>query len=214
MGGMIKQTFFKLNNQLVVLALKSLLALSGFVFSCSGLAKIHIEPYVGWSLTYTNTKPIQEKTLNKARESFNYLKEGRYYHGLTPGMRLGYTSLGLVVGVDMTFGFWKSLYRENFTSSHNQETIFPLLPGLFASYKLPMFFRVYATVIPPIARLYFKNERGDLKSCDRSGGAKLGLSYLSLPFFSVNFEYMPLYIGGTDCQAWSHTGAVHANFTF
>jgi len=211
---MIKQIFFKLNNQFAALALKILMGFLGLAFSCFGLAKIHIEPYAGWSLTYTNTKPIQEKTLNKARESLNYLKEGRYYHGLIPGVRLGYTSLGLAVGVDMTFGFWKSLYRENFTSSSDQETVFPLLPGLFASYKLPLLFRVYATVIPPFARLYFKNERGILKSCDRSGGAKLGLSYISLPFFSVNFEYMPLYIRGTDCQTWSHTGAIYANFTF
>ncbi len=196
-----------------VLGFKSLLIFLGLVWPGSVGAKMHIEPYAGWSFIYTNSRPFTGNILDRPADSINYVTEGRYYHGLTSGMRLGYSSLGFAVGVDMTFGYWKFLYGKS-PSAHSQETALLFLPGLFASYKLPLLFRIYA-VATPHAYLYFRDQKSDSfdKSC-KSSGAKLGLSYLSLPFFSVNFEYIPMYIWGSNCGSWAHIGTVYANFTF
>lgn len=196
-----------------VLFLKAFLLFSGFVFSPSLSAKIHIEPYVGFSGTFVNPKPIDKGTLNETGKAILYLSEGRIYSGLSSGMRVGYSSLGLAVGLDMNLGYWRSMYKEKFTPFHGEEIIVPILPGIFVSYKLPLFFRAYATFIPK-AHVQFKNQKGDSQNCNRSMGAKMGVSYLSLPFLSVNFEYMPLYIGGGGCRVWSHSGTVYANIIF
>lgn len=207
---MVKQIGFRL---LFISGFKSLLIFAGLAFSPLSLAKIHIEPYVGWSFTFTNSKPLIPKTSNKTNETISYIKEGRYYSGPTLGMRVGYSSLGLAVGVDFSVGRWVSLYKENFVPFRNQETITPYLPGLFVSYKLPLFFRLYAILIPQ-APVQFTSQENESKYCKESRGAKFGVSYLSLPFVSINFEYLPLYISGKDCRSWSHTGTVYANFIF
>ena len=208
---MTKKIHFDRNIQLCV---KVIYFSLGLFFTPLSSAKIHIEPYVGFSLISTNSRPLIEKTRKQTTEAINYLSEGRYYGGLTSGMRLGYSSLGLAVGMDITFGYWSSLYKENFTPFRNKEILIPTLPGLFVSYKLPLLLRAYAVLIPQ-ALIQFKSQEGDLKSwCNSSRGAKFGLSYLSLPFMSVNFEYLPLYINGKDCHTWSHTGTAYINFIF
>ena len=190
--------------------LKILLCISTFFFFFLSWAKFHIEPYVGLSATYTNSRPL----IQKSSEAVQFLKEGRYYAGLTPGMRLGYSSLGLAVGLDMSVSHLRSLYKENFQAFKNQETLNFYLPGLFVSYKFPLLLRAYATLIPQaITQLKSHKEEKNLY-CKQSRGVKLGISYLSLPFLSVNLEYLPLYMGGTNCRSWSHTGTVYANFTF
>ena len=211
---MIKKNYFGRNIQPCALGVKILWLFLVLIFTPLSSAKIHIEPYVGFSLISTNSRPLMEKTLKQTTEAINYLSEGRYYGGLTSGMRLGYSSLDLAVGMDMTFGYWSSLYKENFTPFRNKETLIPLLPGIFISYKLPLLLRAYAVLIP-LARIQFKSQEGNLNSwCNKSQGAKFGISYLSLPFISVNFEYLPLYIGGKNCHAWSHTGTAYINFIF
>ena len=207
--------FFVFAARVFALKLRNLfLLITLILFSPLGFAKVHIEPYIGWSLTYTNKRPLQKEILSSGLKSFQYFKEGRYYSGPTPGMRLGYSSLGLAVGLDFTFGNWLSIYRENFVSFTNQETIRPILPGLFVSYKLPLLFRAYATLIPHAPVQFTSKNEQESTYCKESRGLKIGLSYLSLPFLSVNFEYLPLYIGGENCGSWSHTGTVYANFTF
>lgn len=175
-------------------------------------AKIHIEPYAGWSWTATSSKPLIKQNVDKLSSAYSFLSKGRYYQGPSPGMRLGYSSLGLAVGIDMAFGYWSSLYKEDWTSFKNKEQIMPLLPGLFVSYKLPLLFRVYASLIPQASIQFTSAEENSW--CHQSRGAKFGMSYMSLPFVSINFEYMPLYIGGENCQTWAHTGTVYANFIF
>ena len=188
------------------------------VYAPLGLAKIHIEPYVGYSWTAIGTQNFSTALLEKrdidekAKQVFGELGKKKYYHGISPGMRLGYSSLGLAVGVDLTWGYWKSVFAENFTSFKDRQTVIALLPGLFVSYKLPLLFKAYASLIPQ-ASVQLKTKEGD-QSCNRSRGGKLGLSYLSVPFLSVNFEYLPLYVGGGGCRFWSHTGTISANITF
>ena len=128
-------------------------------------------------------------------------------------MRIGYSYLNFAVGGDFSVGHWISLYKENFTPFQNQERLTPILLGLFVSYKLPMLFRIYATLFPQTI-VHFSSLEQSSKYCNSSRGAKIGMSYLSLPFLSINFEYLPLYIHGTNCSSWSHTGAVYANFIF
>ena len=202
-------------TRILILKLYSLCFLFGLsFFSSLGFAKIHIEPYIGWSLTYTNKKPLQKETLKSGSDSFQYFKEGRYYSGPTPGMRLGYSSLGLAVGLDFTFGNWMSIYKENSKSFTNQETIRPILPGLFVSYKLPLLLRAYASLIPHAPIQFTSANEQESSYCKKSRGLKIGVSYLSIPFLSVNFEYLPLYIGGENCNSWSHTATIYANFIF
>ena len=183
-----------------------------------GMAKIHIEPYVGYSFTAVGKENFSEELLEKrdidkkTQQIITEFGKQQLYQGISPGMRLGYSSLGLAVGIDLTWGYWKSVFSENFTPFKDRQTIIPLLPGLFVSYKLPLLFRAYASLIPQ-ASVQLKTKEGDQR-CKGTRGGKIGISYLSLPFLSVNFEYLPLYIGGQGCQFWSHTGTVSANAIF
>ena len=203
----------KYTNFIAIPFFTSLLILLSLCFTFSSQAKIHIEPYAGWSFVYIGSKPFKKEVLNKLSKAAGYLNEGKYYHGVAGGMRLGYSSLGLAVGADFSLGYWTSLYKENLTPSQGKETIIPYLPGLFVSYKLPLLFRAYATFIPH-TRVQFSDQNNTSKYCNSSRGVKLGLSYFSLPFISINVEYLPLYISGDNCQAWSHTGTAYVNFIF
>lgn len=210
---MNKRFSFKRSQSFSADSIKSLLLLAGLIFSPLAQAKIHIEPYAGWSWTFTNSNPIKQDTVEGVTSTVKYLDGGRHYTGPSAGMRIGYSSLGLAVGVDFTVGRWTSFYKEGFKEFRGKENITALLPGLFVSYKLPLLFRAYASLLPH-SPVHFTNEEGYSRSCKQSRGMKLGLSYLSLPFISVNFEYMPLYIGGQDCGSWSHTGSAYVNFIF
>ena len=181
-------------------------------------AKIHIEPYVGYSFTAIGAENFSPSLLEKnnvdkkTQEVIAELRKKQFYQGISTGMRLGYSTLGLAVGLDFTVGYWKSLFGEDFTSFRDRQTVIPVLPGLFVSYKLPLLLRAYASLIPQ-ANVILQTKEED-KNCSGSRAGKIGISYLSLPFLSVNFEYLPLYIGGGACQFWSHTGTVSANFIF
>ena len=193
-----------------------------FCLFCSSLsfAKIHIEPYFGYSFTvigYENfSKQMYAEQENKSegiQQKLEAIGNTSFYHGITPGMRLGYRTLNLAVGLDFTFGYWKSLYKKGFPAFRGQQNLFPVLPGLFVSYKLPILFRIYGTLIPQASVLVQTQDQS--QSCNQSRAIKFGFSYLSLPFLSVNLEWMPLFIGGKgNCSFWSHTGSIYGNITF
>ena len=200
--------------------LKALLFVFFIFFPQAGLSKIYIEPYVGYSFTvigFENFSPEvyqeSEPLLDQVQTGIQEITSKSYYHGVTPGMRLGYTALNLAVGLDFTFGYWKSLYKEGRSNFRGQQTINPVFPGIFVSYKLPLFFRAYAALIPLAHVRIHTQDRSQV--CKQSRAMKLGFSYLSLPFLSINFEYLPMFIGGMgDCQVWSHTGSIYGNITF
>jgi len=197
---------------LIGFTIKNFLIFNCLILSSMSFAKIHIEPYAGWSLSFINQKPIDVKQVQGTLDAVNYLNEGRYYLGLTAGMRLGYSSLGLGIGIDMTVGNWESWLKEGFKnfSESETETINPFLPGIFASYKLPLFFRSYASYIPPLSHVILKKDT-KTRTCKSPQGFKLGVSYLSLPLVSVNFEYMQLH---GFCGSTAYTGTVYVNFLF
>jgi len=179
-------------------------------YSSFSFAKIHIEPYFGYSFTVIGYEDFSRQILStnsieRIQQNISAIESASYYHGITPGMRLGYRSLNLAVGLDFTFGYWKSLGK--------QQNLFPVLPGLFASYKLPILFRVYGSLIPQaFVRVQAKDQH---KTYNQSRGMKLGFSYLSLPFLSINIEWMPLFIGARENSGyWSHAGTVYGNITF
>ena len=188
-------------------------------FSSLSFAKIHIEPYFGYSFTVIGFEDSSKKLYAKQKNQIEGIQKKlkaigntSYYHGITPGMRLGYRTLNLAVGLDFTFGYWKSLYKKDFTAFRGQQNLFPVLPGLFVSYKLPISFRFYGSLIPQ-AFVLMKTQ-DESQSCNQSKAMKVGFSYLSLPFLSINLEWMPLFIGGRNCNFWSHTGSIYGNITF
>ena len=190
--------------------LRGFLVFLCLVFAPLGWAKVHIEPYLGLSWTFNNSKPLKVDR-DQMKETLRSFQGGRHYGGLNTGMRLGYSAMGLAVGGDFSIGRWFSLYKDDWTSFLNKEALTLYAPGLFVSYKLPLLFRVYATLLPQTFVHVSESEEHRARYC-RAGGAKLGLSYFSLPFVSINFEYLPMYIGGGNCHSWSHTGAVYVNF--
>ena len=181
-----------------------------FLFSEFSLAKFHLEPYIGYGIAFTG------KALNVREDSIStsvrHIQEGEFFYGVSGGARVGYSRLGLAFGLDLTFG--------QMTSSANNLT--PVLFGAFASYKLPLFFRVYGALIPGrlwkwrLSHIYTTPRGLNARStiCDAWGG-KLGISYLSLPFLSINFEYQPTYMSGPEnCQGiLSHSAIAYLNFT-
>ena len=189
--------------------------LMGLFFPSISFAKIHIEPYAGWSLTFTNTDPFNSQVLNNTSKTLNYVAHNKYYTGPAAGMRLGYSKMGVAGGIDFNIAYLKSLYK-GFENFRGKETLIPSLFGLFASYKLPLMFRFYGSFIPlGFVRLVNKNTN---TNCKRSWGAKLGVSYISLPYVSINVEYMPLNIQACENKSnysvWSHTGTLYLNLTF
>lgn len=191
----------------------SIFIISSLATSVS-LANLHLEPYAGLAVTYTNARILDQEILNTNKATYEYFKSSRYYYGPIFGLRLGYSSLGLAVGLDASAGRWKSVYEENFKLSQNAEILTPILAGLFISYKLPLLFRAYAGLFP-LAKVNIERKQNELVVCDKSLATKLGVSYLSLPFISVNFEYLFINMQkNPHCPAGSHSGTVYANFLF
>ena len=179
-----------------------------FLFSSHSLAKLHFEPYAGYTLTFTGDQSINIPE-NSVSTSIQQVQEGQFYHGPSGGVRVGYSRLGLAFGLDFTVS--------QITSS--TQILTPLLFGVFASYKLLLFFRVYASLIPgrlgiPISRVYkTRHQRAQSSVCDAWGG-KLGISYLSMPFLRISFEYQPIQmLGPPECQnLLSHSLMASINF--
>ena len=173
---------------------------------------IHIEPYVGYGMTFSNSKALTDK-----KESLSYFLNSHRYKGVAAGSRLGYSKLGLAMGVDLSISQMISTAPH---SALNPHAIQFISPGVFIGYNLPILFRVYATYMGPLIsspvftpRIQVKNlHTGETQSCQNSRGFKLGFSYLSIPFLSVNFEYQPYYLG-KGCSLWSHSVLGYVNLT-
>ncbi|MGI9549096.1 MAG: hypothetical protein ACR2M7_03880 [Bdellovibrionales bacterium] len=181
-----------------------------FFFSLPCFAKVHIEPYVGYGFTIMSQDQITKDLVNDIGESIDFFIDGKKYENKVAGIRLGYRSIGLGLGVDLSIAQWAAI--------SGSETLTPITSGLFASYNLPLLFRVYGVFIP-MARVFAGTlEENSTASdiCDQSHGIKAGLSYLSIPFLSINFEYQSLYIGGDSqiCGSWANSGSVYLNFMF
>ena len=210
---MFKNFSYGLNTKLFVTAFKKLFLFISLICPPFSQSQMHIEPYVGLSFTFVDSNSSIQEFSSQTAKAINHLKEGKYYGGFIPGVRIGYSFNGLAVGGDFSMGRWTSLYKEDFVPFYSQETITAIMPGLFVSYKLPLFVRFYAALIPK-APVQFASQKNGSRFCNKSKGAKIGVSYISLPFVNINFEYLPLHIYDENCSSWTHTGAVYANFIF
>ena len=171
--------------------------LSGYViflclfFPLKAFSDIHLEPYGGFGV------------LGHVNKKFsNQLLKDDWYGKLTAGARIGYKKLGLAFGLDIS----GSQYRP--FSDFPEGSFFTVSPGAFASYKLPLLFRIYGTLIPH-GFLIKPSEGRNINYIAR--GLKAGISYLSLPFLSINLEYETLYLD-TEEGGWTHSGTVFLNF--
>lgn len=183
-----------------------------FIFIFLGFfteAGLHIEPYAGYSFMWS--RPIDITTIkNRIRDladeenqvdqvisgvenlqkGLDYIQSTTIYRGYSGGLRVGYKNFGLALGVDVSGD-----YLQRFSgSSASAHSITSFLPGIFASYKLPFLFRAYGVLIPNtygLSLMQIHKADEDPINCI-SSGLKVGISYLSLPFLSVNFEYQGL----------------------
>ena len=108
-----------------------------FLFSGPLWAGLHFEPYAGYGALWANDRLLNVRT-ETLSSSYEYIQEGRFYHGASGGARVGYSRLGLAVGLDFTLGRMWGV----------SEDLAPVIFGVFASYKFPALFRIYGVLIP------------------------------------------------------------------
>ena len=195
--------------------MKALIFFLALTISLPAFAKLHLEPYAAYSISYyTDREPSKQNITGTAIETaVDTIKTRQldvfYSTGLTGGARIGYRSLGLGVGLDVSIGQW-------FSKEH---ILVPITWGPFVSYNLPLLFRVYGALLPQAStRTYSRIDDSTSAPfiCNASKGIKVGGSYISLPFVSVNFEYQGLVRTQTDsvCKRWTHTLSASLNLIF
>ena len=167
-----------------------------FLFPFFAYASIFIEPYVGGGLTYT----------------------GELRSGFSVGSRLGYKNWGLMSGIDISYAQFHSfdiggevqrrtcdsnqgkrgvsqLIREICDEDIEQtpESIYNIISiGPSISFGLPLIIDTYASITWSWVDKQMLNIQ---KSFPLSGpGAKLGVSYLSLPFLQLNLGGTSFYL--------------------
>jgi hypothetical protein len=138
-----------------------LLLLLGLAFGTNAHADLLIEPLVGYSFgRYTTTTPSEDdETIN----------------GTSYGGRLGYSNLGLQLGVDYL--------NSNVNVKDENDDLKATEWAGFVGFKFPILFRVYAG--------YVFSGSGELGNLDFSKGTgmKAGVGFTGLPFININLEY-------------------------
>ena len=180
-----------------------------FIFFClmvppPSLAGFHLEPYAGLGVAFSGNPGNKDNKVS-------WVLKGDLYRRAAIGARAGYTKLGLAFGLDMSGSYYSSL------RTLKPESFFTALPGVFISYKLPLLFRAYGVLIPHGFFIKQEQEMNSLKeSSTPIRGVKLGISYLSVPFLSINFEYQPLYLVAAKGSqgGWLHSGTAYLNLIF
>lgn len=106
------------------------------------------------------------------------------------GARIGYQSLGFMVGGDFMTGSWEA-------DSTPKTDITPTMMGVFAGYNFPILLRVYG-----VYNITTKSKtESSGSSFDLEGESiKLGVGTTVLPFVSVNFEYITATFDEADGQ--------------
>ena len=195
-------------------------------------ARLHVEPYIGYGVLWSRPIDFQAikneiqgiqaetdqagraiKGIDSIQKSLEFIQTTTVYRGSTGGVRLGYSNLGLALGLDLTYGSFGRL-----SGSGDLSNLSFLLPGLFVSYKIPLLFRAYGSIIPRVSQLSFiklSNYDGTEIGCS-GAGFKGGASYLSLPFVSINIEYQGLYGANStpQCKNTYHALSAFINFIF
>ena len=135
-----------------------------FAFGFSSHADLLVEPYAGYHFgKYGQTEDTEDNV-----------------NGVSLGARLGFQSLGFMVGADYMTGSWSD-------DADPSADVTPSVLGLFVGYNFPVMLRVYGTYgIQNKLKLKYPsstyNYEGDF--------LKLGVGFTGLPFVSVNLEYI------------------------
>lgn len=132
-----------------------------FFVGVSAQADILIDPYIGY--------------IASATASNNFTATGS-----DMGVRLGWTSLGLGLGLDATIAGTHTYKDPTTTTDYTVANT-----GVFVSYTFPILVRGYAT--------YFVNSKLTTTGSSFSGAAtKLGAQYTGFPFIAVGIEVISL----------------------
>ena len=189
---------------------------------------LHLEPYAGFGLVWNPSisgdfiGKIEEasgSSSSASEEAEPWLTNGRAYTRTAAGLRLGWSKLGFAAGLDLSGGY----YHNGIQSQAPVEWFWTVSPGLFVSYKLPVLFRVYGALIPhgflfsagadsPCSNGESSDKCSPLPQNVKTNkpfirSLKAGVSYISLPFVSLNIEYQPLYFAPAAAGPTGRSGA-------
>ena len=161
-------------------------------FSCLCQAGLSIEPFVGVGGFISNSK--------------------LYYAAPSIGSRLGYSRWGLMMGVDAGYTNYSPFFRSyevdqsvapfkagvsqmvpaaaKITSDAASYDVYYIGPSV--SFGLPLFLDAYASLIWSWADSYTGIASSKASLTLSGPGLKVGMSYLSLPFLSINLELQAL----------------------
>lgn len=153
----------------------ALLTIFSILTSISAHAGIYLEPYVGYAV-------------GKSTGSFNVVSIGTSTidsssKGAVFGGKLGYSVLGLALGVD--YSRFNSKDKDNSGATADSSSVSTDM-GAFVQYTLPIMFKVSATYI-------FKSSNvADDDSKSTGKGFKVGVGFTGLPFIAINLDYVSL----------------------
>ncbi len=146
---------------------KLILTVAALAFTTNAYADLLLEPYLGFH-TGNWKQSTTEKDLS----------------GPSFGARVGYQTMGFMVGADYMTGLWKD-------KSNPANDVTPADLGLFVGYNFPIMLRAYLTYTPSALThsLKFKNSSGS-STYEEGSTMKLGVGFTALPLVSINLEYI------------------------
>jgi hypothetical protein len=134
----------------------------GFLINVPAHANLLLEPYLQYGVGSWDDNNGNNQTQK----------------GASFGGRVGYQSLGFMMGGDFMTGSW----TDNATTSN---TITPTDLGVFVGFNFPLFLRVWGTYDFSAQRKF-----SALNDTFKGSDVKLGLGLTMFPLISVNFEYV------------------------
>lgn len=176
---------------------KMILAALVTMFGFAANAGIHVEPYIGYSLS---------GDWEQGSSNGDYTSDGPQL-----GARLGYGMLGFFGAIDYELSSMEGTDFGNSDVSVDQSLL-----GISVGYEFPILIRGYFTYI-----LDATGELDDSGNTELTGtGTKLGVGYTGLPFIAINFELTMLNFDEadgnaiTDFEATYYTVNISAPFDF
>lgn len=157
-------------------------------------AEFLVEPYVGF------LRGEGEKTV-AFNDGSGSLKMDSEYFGPSYGARLGYETMGLIVGLDYSSSSYEveakartsnATWNSNTIGTEKYDVDDAYL-GIFVSYQAPVLFRLWGTYFLAVERKLTSDSNGTgiFKRNDKMEGTgfAIGIGYTAMPFVSINLEY-------------------------
>lgn len=136
--------------------------LAAFSLAQPAHAGLYLEPYIGYGMGDSKQGTSKDDV-----------------KGMAYGGRIGYSVMGLAVGVDYMTG------KLNIDSTPSAEAT-PKDLGIFVGYTFPIMVRAYGVYVPTAkADMTSSSGDGDFEG----SGMRLGVGFTMLPFVVINLEY-------------------------